>query len=126
MSKFERRLPTEVEAVRLIRAVYDSDRNKLADRGEWLLVDGQEQYYMKHEDFEREFVRKGPEKEVEYIHTTSIQSYPVYIEKPVPYPCPSPWIRPWWERGIVWCDTKGYLSAHPGEGQHSSTIGKTT
>jgi hypothetical protein len=112
MSKFERRLPLEVEAVRLIRPVYDSEGKRLADTGEWLLVDGKEQYYMKHEDFEREFVKKNPEKEVQVIHTTSVQSYPVYIEKPVPYPCPQPWIRPFWDSGVVWCDSKGYSTTH--------------
>jgi hypothetical protein len=112
MSNFERRIPQEIEAVRLIRPVYDSEGKRLADTGEWLLTDGKEQYYMKDEDFNREFVRKGPEKEVQVVHSTSIQSYPVYIEKPTPVPCPSPWIRPFWDRRIVWCDNSGYLKNH--------------
>jgi hypothetical protein len=114
MSKFERRLPVEVEAIRLIRPIYDSEKNMIADTGEWILTDGKEQYYMKDVDFQREFVRKGPEKEVVVERTVQIQSYPIYIEKPVPYPCPQPWIKPWWDRGIIWCDTSGYVKSHSG------------
>lgn len=118
MSQYKRRLPLEVEAVRLIRPVYDSEGNRLADTGEWLFTDGKEQYYMKDEDFQREFTRKGPEKEivVQKEIQTQVQTYPVYIEKPVPYPCPQPWVRPFWDRGIVWCDSKGYVSSHYDDG----------
>ena len=114
MSRFERRLPIEVEAVRLIRPVYDSEGNRIADTGEWILVDGREQYYMKDEDFNREFVRKGPEVVVEKEIQIQTLSYPIYIEKPVPYPCPQPWIKPWWDRGVVWCDSSGYTKSHSG------------
>lgn len=114
MSNYQRRVPFEVEAIRLIRPIFDEEGNRLADTGEWILTDGKEQYYMKDEDFQREFVRKGPQKEivVQKEIQTQIKTYPVYIEKPTPIPCPQPWVIPWWERGIVWCDSHGYTSSH--------------
>ena len=112
MSEYTRRVPFEVEAVRLIRPIFDEEGNRLADTGEWLLTDGKEQYYMKDSDFQREFVRKGPQKEVVVQKEIQTKTYPIYIEKPVPYPCPQPWVKPWWQRGIVWCDSRGYLKAH--------------
>lgn len=73
---------------------------------------------MKDADFQKESVRKGPEKEVVIQKEISIQSYPIYVEKPVPYLCLLPWIRPFLERGVVWSDSTGYLISHSSAVSH--------
>lgn len=103
----------EVEAIQLIKAIFDSENNRLADKGEWLIVDGNQQLYMKDEAFRKEFVRKPPEKEVVIqTQTISTPSY-IYVN-----PCPpiNPW-KPcpdyWWQHGTgVWCDSTGYSINH--------------
>jgi hypothetical protein len=121
---YERKRPFEVEAIRLIRPVYDSEGKRLADTGEWIIIDGKEQYYMKDEDFCREFVKKAPETEIVVETEVQIQtySYPIYIEKPVWPPCPQPWVRPWYDRNIIWCDSTGYLTSHSSD---QTNINKT-
>ena len=119
---YERRI-IEIEAVQLVRAIYDSEGNRLADKGEWIIVDGENQFYMKDEDFRKEFIKKPPEKEIVTETVTITQPYgvPMYINPCPPVyitPCSDPWPNwPWWKRGdiICWSDSKGYINTHPND-----------
>jgi hypothetical protein len=111
---YERKV-VEIEAVRLVSAIYDKEHYRVADKGEWLIVDGDVQLYMKDEDFHRTFVKKPPEKEI--VTETVTVTQPIYVNPcpPVvyPQPCIDPW--PWWKRGdiICWTDSSGYRTQHP-------------
>jgi hypothetical protein len=102
--------PAEVEAIKLSCAVFDSEGKRLADKGEWLIVDREQQFYMKDEDFHKVFIKVKPpvevKKEVEY------KPYPVYVEKIRIEPWCPPRI-PWWNKPFVWCDSHSYLKCHP-------------
>lgn len=109
---YERKV-VEIEAVKLAKAIFDSENNRLADKGEWLIVDGDVQLYMKDEDFHKTFVKKPPEKEIitETITITQPQWTPIYVNPCPPQPC-DPW--PWWKRSdiICWGDSFGYITNH--------------
>lgn len=93
------RKSVEVEAIRLVAAIYDRDGGLLANQGEWLIVEGGQQFYMRDVDFHRHFSLKQESR-------SNIYFYPIYIEKEV-YPN-----RRYWEYPYVWTSSTSYRSAH--------------
>jgi len=63
-----------VEAIQLKDAVYDKDGKKLADKGDFLVIDNHEQYYTSKEEFQRKF----------YASSCNI-SVPTYSWTPIRY-----------------------------------------
>jgi hypothetical protein len=66
----------EVQAVKLQENLYDKRGKCISQKGEWLVVEGREQYYMTEREFNEEF---EPKKEYSY-------PYPWY---PITYTWPT-------------------------------------
>jgi hypothetical protein len=102
MFKYKRK-PEYVEAIELQEPVYNKDGEKLADKGDFLVVEGENQRYYKREDFFKEF---------------TLDTEPITIPYPYPVPCPTspppcppvypdpgypyPWVDRWRQPYITW------------------------
>jgi hypothetical protein len=79
----------EVQAVKLQENLYDKRGKCVAQKGDWLVVEGREQYYMTDREFNEEFEAKR-----EYTYT-----YPWY---PITYR--------WQTYDGTWCDSQTTLT----------------
>lgn len=92
----------DVQAIRLVMPVFDQRGRSIADKGDWLVVDGRDQIYMTDEEFHDEFQKKI---DVSLPPIIIQRDYPPY--RPPYYPTPY-WHydeRPFWETGRTICDS---------------------
>ena len=59
MADYERRKRT-VQAIQLVRAIFDASGRCLAEKGDWLVIEGRDQFYMTAVEFNEEFVQVQP------------------------------------------------------------------
>jgi hypothetical protein len=77
----------KVQAIQLIAPIYDEAGNKKAAARDWLVIEGGKQFYIKNEDFWREF-KPAEDKPI----VIKEKEYLPYI------PCTPnpPWVNPFW------------------------------
>ena len=92
----------EIQAVKLVKPVYDKHGDELAKKGDWLVIEGTRQYYMSDDEFTEEFELKSPDGVVHYYPVP----YPYYIPTPVivyPQVIPPTYPQPYWQHYEVIC-----------------------
>jgi hypothetical protein len=83
----------DVQAIRLIETVYGPRGQVLAEDGDWLVIEGNNQFYMTNDEFQEEFQQK---QEALTLPPIIIREKD-YVPLPYPVPCRPPYRRYWWE-----------------------------
>ena len=107
MSDYEHKRKT-VKAIRLENEVYDSGGVRLAVKGDWIVIEGNRQYFMTDKDFTDQFQTPKSGKDWLDEFNKIIGQQPKTHPVPEPYPVPRPYPvypPPWpgYPYG-TWCD----------------------
>ena len=88
----------DVQAIQLLKSVFDSEGNELAKKGDWLVIEGSDQFYMSDKEFNDEFAKKQEcDEQPIIIWRDRPYYYPIYIDRCEPcwphWPQQYPWIN---------------------------------
>ena len=92
MSDYQKKKKT-IQAVQLVKPVFDKHGEELAKKGDWLVIEGSRQYYMTNDEFNEEFELKSPDGAIHYYPVP--YPYYIYVSPPIPpvyYPNHYHWV----------------------------------